>query len=293
MKRFVNRCLSICGFDISDKEEYVSMRVTHSKNEFSTDIQDLRRELYFETILEKRTRSNTVETAISSNTDSAVEELVTEKVAPPPPPPLLLPPPSPPITLDPITLEPIGPINFLYKTKCGKIIEYNLKTIVEYLMCTGDFRDPICRTDFTIEEIKDIDKHIQKHNLDYPLLEKLFINNNIKHDKIREKNILHSLEACVGEIIAEIFVVVETPNPDADVLLTILFSEFESPFAEMKRLNIETAYQCLSSWKAFLDGPPKKPTINRRGRLHYAKTFLEGQWSNEDDICLRKLRLKK
>lgn len=90
---------------------------------------------------------------------------------------------------------------------------------------------------------------------------------------------IQSLETCLGEIVVDMLKIIEkriAPS-EAQLRLSLLFSEFETPFSHMKTLDVETAYANLMSWTEFLKGPPKKPTVNPNSGLQIALTFLKGE----------------
>ena len=61
--------------------------------------------------------------------------------------------------LDPIMLTPIGKKNLFYFTRPnGTKVRFNIDTLVEYLLVSGDFTDPETRLPFSDEDLKEIDR---------------------------------------------------------------------------------------------------------------------------------------
>ena len=91
------------------------------------------------------------------------------------------------------------------------------------------------------------------------------INARLKEIQIEKISMstLYSLERCLGDIISEIMKVMESTaiQDHKDFNLYILVSQIEIPFLEMKKLNIEYAYQVWMSWLVFLKGPKRRPTV--------------------------------
>jgi hypothetical protein len=81
--------------------------------------------------------------------------------------------------------------------------------------------------------------------------------------------------------------VIETASLySGNMRLTVLVSEFEVPFSELKREDIEGARQALDGWKAFIRGPPKRPTLDRYGRVDQVLAGLESYWDAGDSSKL-------
>lgn len=161
---------------------------------------------------------------------------------------------------------------------------------MDYLLVTGDFRDPITRNKLSEEEIQRLDDVIRREGLIYPLLiEKFRSKANNDSDKTLD-NTIRGLESCIGEVICDILGNIETSVKHGNYHLSTLFSELDIPFAEMKLLSLEAAYQALQTWIVFLKGPPKKPTKDTHGRLQFAVAYLEGQWTEEDQKKLEAIR---
>ena len=90
---------------------------------------------------------------------------------------------------------------------------------------------------------------------------------------------IQSLETCLGEIVADMLKVAEKKlsRAEAELRMSMLFSEFEGPFAYMKEMDMETAYADLMSWVAFVKGPPRSPTCCSNGCLTLAVSFLRSK----------------
>jgi hypothetical protein len=64
----------------------------------------------------------------------------------------------------PISLEPVKYPLYGFKTN-SKFIYYNLQDLTDYLIETGDFRDPKTRNEYSIKNIVDIDNEIMKNGI--------------------------------------------------------------------------------------------------------------------------------
>ena len=198
------------------------------------------------------------------------------------------------VDIDPITLEPLGPITvrlilrrpfpfnvseiqYTHILPSNCVIRYNLPTLVEYLISSGDFRDPVSRTPLTSMQLEHLDELIHFHKLTLPSLVSRAGNSEYRMRE-QNNNTTRGLEACISEIVVDIIKVIENPiyrSADRNSLeLTCLFSEFEVPFQEFKNFNLEASYHALKSWEAFLIGPPKKPTSDPLKNMPVVLNFL-------------------
>lgn len=66
---------------------------------------------------------------------------------------------------DPITLEPLGK----YTVSLGGSI-YNIDSIIQYFICSGDFRDPITRIPLTEIDILRLDSEAESAGYEFPKL---------------------------------------------------------------------------------------------------------------------------
>merc|ERR1740117_2048227 len=99
--------------------------------------------------------------------------------------------------VDPITLEPFSEHTFLFIPPRGRPIKYNLDSLVSYVIKTGDFRDPVTRLPFTLEDIKTIDTSIKTANFQYPSLVEIISNRGRYETAQRQKEVLAGLESCL------------------------------------------------------------------------------------------------
>lgn len=101
-----------------------------------------------------------------------------------------------------ISLEKINYPCFPFVPKPGIIIYYNAKALKEYLLESGDFRDPKTRENYTIKHLCVLD-NIEKTT---PSVLKAFKNIK-KYNKIKEKeNEMLILERSMDDIISDVFI---------------------------------------------------------------------------------------
>lgn len=67
--------------------------------------------------------------------------------------------------LDPIMLEPVRKDPFLFIRPNGTLVAYNVESLVDYLLATGEFYDPETRLPFSDSDLKTIDLYANKAGL--------------------------------------------------------------------------------------------------------------------------------
>lgn len=194
---------------------------------------------------------------------------------------------------DPITLEPLGEHTF----STGGSNQYNIESIIQYFISTGDFRDPITRIPLLENDLIRLDTaaelagyKLPKLYIAYKQSEQFYISK-----KLKESTIL-SMEACLGLLVTEMTKVAERKYGGKDqslIDLTKIFSEFEPSFYEFKCLDLEAAYQAWSGWIGSVIGPKLRPNYDQFGDLNSVVLFLKGQWSPQDDRNIKILQLMR
>jgi len=90
----------------------------------------------------------------------------------------------------PISLQPIKYPCWVFKVSNNKFVYYNLKPLVEYLLSSGNFRDPMTRVPFSNENLNSIDKTVKSLKLKYKSVIKFKNNPDFyRRKKIREETI--------------------------------------------------------------------------------------------------------
>ena len=90
----------------------------------------------------------------------------------------------------PISLKPINYPCWVFKVNKNKFVYYNLKPLVEYLLSSGNFRDPMTRVPFSKENLLSIDKTVKSLKMKYKSVLKFKNNPDFyRRKKIREETI--------------------------------------------------------------------------------------------------------
>jgi hypothetical protein len=186
------------------------------------------------------------------------------------------------ILIDPITLEEIGSNKITFSAPNGKEINYNVQSIYQYFIKSGNLIDPVTRVEWCDEDIRKLESLmiVQQpySNLNLKSLIKTK-KNETEVMKSNKQNVL-SLERCIGEIVSEILKIIEgkSSSENSDLNLMLLLSQIEIPFEEMKANDIEYSYHVWSSWLTFIHGPRIKPTISKGNFLNTADEFIKSMY---------------
>jgi hypothetical protein len=123
--------------------------------------------------------------------------------------------------------RPKGQTHFIY---------YDLNSISEYLLTSGDFRDPKTREEYTIDHLKLIDKLRKDNKILGKSLETLSKNNKFyKEKKDNEESIL-IIERCLDDIISSMRNLLENTERRRHgnhTLNTVLFMTFRAYFKRL------------------------------------------------------------
>jgi hypothetical protein len=182
--------------------------------------------------------------------------------------------------VDPITLETLGNNTFEFCAPRGRTIVYNAQSISNYFLKTGCMLDPVCRVEWSKSDIDKLQSQLPEYETTYSV-SGLFFDITAKSVEMRKnigiKQSLLSLENCLGELVAEVLQIIEgkAAADSAELNISLLLSQFEIPFEEMKQIDLEYTYHIWSSWLTFLKGPKIKPTLNRANLLITTLSVLE------------------
>jgi len=181
-------------------------------------------------------------------------------------------------TVDPIMLAPIKKVGAWKYRRCnGSVVVFNLDSLIDYMLNTGDFSDPQTRTPFTDKELEDIDAaalkaRIQRASvLDAKLNKSAFYADN----KFRRDALL-GLERLAADVVTAILTVIETEDPDdAHVCLFVqhfpLFADYFRQLVEADKLY---AKACMQHFKQYLVGPANKPNADNYGLIDLVISFF-------------------
>ncbi|DBA03746.1 TPA: hypothetical protein N0F65_004163 [Lagenidium giganteum] len=180
-------------------------------------------------------------------------------------------------TLDPIMLTELGPHTFKFVRTNGSIVLYNVDTLVQYILSTGDFSEPETRIPFSDEDLRQMDAGIQRAKLDFRSVWEAKQNKREFEEKKVSRDGLLGLERCAGEFISSMLEIVEGDDPEVGEMQLIMstFPSFSDVFGQIRSQDEEFAKQCLNHFKEYLRGPPNRPNMDNSGLLPVILEFLD------------------
>mmetsp|Transcript_16014 Transcript_16014/g.21168 ORF Transcript_16014/g.21168 Transcript_16014/m.21168 type:complete len:296 (+) Transcript_16014:147-1034(+) len=181
--------------------------------------------------------------------------------------------------LDPIMFTKIGKYKYKFVRPNGKVIQYNVESLVEYLLSTGDFHEPETRIRFSENDLRQIDEAVRSYGLNKPSVFEAKQNNFAYAEKRQQRDALLGLERCASEVVAEMMQIIELDDPDLAEegemkLVMSTFPIFSDLFGQIMSVDQEYAGHCMAHFISFLRGPPNRPTVDRLGFLQIILDFL-------------------
>ncbi|RLN50806.1 hypothetical protein BBJ29_002304 [Phytophthora kernoviae] len=180
-------------------------------------------------------------------------------------------------TLDPIMLAELGPHTFEFVRSNGSVVVYNVESLVQYILATGDFSEPETRIPFSDDDLRRIDQEARKAKLN----EKSVVDaKNNKHkfeeQKVKRDGIL-GLERCASEYVNKMLEIVESDDPEEGEMLLIMsvFPSFSDIFEQIRRSDAEYAKHSMDHFMQYMKGPKNRPTVDTSGLLPVILGFLE------------------
>jgi hypothetical protein len=176
-------------------------------------------------------------------------------------------------------LVPIGKKKtFKFSRPNGTIVQFNVDTLIDYLLTSGDFHDPETRLPFSDANLCEIDSIALSLGLSKPSVFEAKNNITKYSDAKFRRDALLALERCAGEVIAEMLDIAENYDPDEAQLELMLheFPVFQDLFLQMKQADNAYATKCLAHWRLFIKGPPNRPNEDDYGLIQVVANFLRG-----------------
>ena len=178
---------------------------------------------------------------------------------------------------DPIMLCPVDKKNiWKFIRPNGSAVVFNLGTLVDYVLVTGDFSDPETRIPFSDNDLKEIDELTRKAGLrKSSVLEAKRAPQAYIDSKFRRDALL-GLERCAGEVVTDILNIIETCDPD-EAQMRLLMRElpaFSDYYQQLHEADPAYARAALSHWIQFVEGPPNCPNDDDYGLIDIVCAFL-------------------
>ena len=167
---------------------------------------------------------------------------------------------------------------------------FNIETLVDFILATGDFTDPETRLPFSDDDLLQIDVMAKKAGLNkqsvYETKQNPRAFDDLKfrrdalqvHDSpVRSHNIYppltqlftlavpllrrQGLERCAGEVVTDMLTIIEEFDPEEAQMRLVMqeLPTFADYYRQLSDADPAFARQCMVHWKTFLVGPPNRP----------------------------------
>lgn len=161
-------------------------------------------------------------------------------------------------------------------------------TQIDYLLASGDFREPETRIPFTDADLASLDACGRQLELGRPSVLQaknsdaaVYAENNSRAD------LLAGVEGYLGEVCVEMMKLVEDPDLDPEEaqmqLVLSMFPTFASLYDQLCTVDAERARQHLWQLESYLVGPKNRPTTDASGLLPVILNFIGGLKTNRGD----------
>eukprot|EP00644_Phytophthora_capsici_P015937 jgi/Phyca11/509779/fgenesh2_kg.PHYCAscaffold_49_\ len=180
-------------------------------------------------------------------------------------------------TLDPIMMTELGPHTFEFTRTNGSVVVYNVESLVQYILATGNFSEPETRIPFSDEDLRRIDIEASKAKLNEKIIVDAKKNrHHFEEQKVKRDGIL-GLERCASEYVNKMLEIVENDDPEEGEMLLIMsvFPSFSDIFEQIRRSDSEYAQHSMGHFIQYVKGPKNRPTVDESGLMPVILGFLE------------------
>ncbi|CAK4184983.1 unnamed protein product [Aphanomyces euteiches] len=180
-------------------------------------------------------------------------------------------------TVDPIMFTELGPHTFRFVRPNGTVVLYNVDTLVQYILATGDFSEPETRLAFSEDILKEIDSTAKAAGFKCGSVLEAF-QQKAKFDQMKiKRDGLLGLERCAGEVVTEMLHIIEDEDSEEGEMRLVMevFPSFADLFGQLKSNDPEYASQCHKHYIEYLHGPPNRPTVDESGLFEVVLEFMK------------------
>jgi len=178
--------------------------------------------------------------------------------------------------IDPIMLGPLSKHTYKFMRGNGTCVLFNLDSLIDYFLATGDFSDPETRIPFSDQDLKNIDKLAAKAGMKKPSVFNAKKNPQNYADQKFRRDALQGLERLAGDVIAEMYTILEECDPDEAEMRLVMreMPMFADLFRQMRDADPAYAGDAMRHYKLYVRGPPNRPTEDPYGLLEIILHFL-------------------
>ncbi|KAI9895426.1 hypothetical protein PsorP6_018750 [Peronosclerospora sorghi] len=207
-------------------------------------------------------------------------------------------------TLDPIMLTALGPHTFEFTRTNGSVVVYNVESLVQYILATGDFSEPETRIPFSDEDLRRIDLEVSKAKLnEKSVVDAKKNKHKFEEQKVKRDGVLGALkldlmkaangssvpatglERCASEYVSKMLEIVESDDAEEGEMQLIMsvFPSFSDNFEQIRRNDSEFAKHSMGHFIQYMKGPKNRPTVDQSGLLPIILNFLEDVGKGNQD----------
>ncbi|CAM9842203.1 unnamed protein product [Ectocarpus sp. 12 AP-2014] len=182
-----------------------------------------------------------------------------------------------PNELDPIMLVKVGKDHYRFVRPNGIVVMYNLDSLVDYFISTGDFLEPETRLPFSDDQLRDIDGKARAAGLSKPSVLAAKRDPGRYAEQKFQQDALVGLERMTSELVTGMLrVVEECDREEGEIrLVAEIFPPFADLFKQILAADKAFALQCMQHYRSWLEGPPNRPTEDEMGFLDIIISFLK------------------
>jgi len=96
----------------------------------------------------------------------------------------------------------------------GSAVVFNVESLVDFVLASGDFSDPETRLPFSDEDLAQIDEVARKAGLNRPSVLETKRNPAAFADAYFRRDALLGLERCAGEVVTDMLTIIEECDPE-------------------------------------------------------------------------------
>lgn len=193
---------------------------------------------------------------------------------------------------DPIFGTPLSAHTFRFTRPNGSGVLYDVESLVDYVLHTGQFIEPETRLPLTDADLRHLDALARGAGLGRPSVweARHSARQGQAYAEMRfRRDGLLGLERCAGELVAEMLALVEAEGEEGDEgeeeeetwkeraelrLVVTLFPLLTDLYQQMHAADEEWARQCLAHFSEYLRGPPNRRTRDPHGFLRVVLGFF-------------------
>merc|ERR1712196_392617 len=184
--------------------------------------------------------------------------------------------------IDPILLCPLPKdpkMRFHFVRPNGLVVEYSCESLADYLLCSGQFKEPETRLPFTDADLRRLDKQIKDLGMAKESVLRAKYCRNWNERRFRS-NAMQGLDRIIGQIFANILSRLESfteeSEPESDVQLELLskLQEVADYYTQLRGVDRSYAETSIDMHIAYLRGPKNRPTRDPYGLLKMCTDFI-------------------